>query len=48
MKEKIEKTVKSDTLKKEEFIELDKCVVADHPEMSRNTNEDEPCDDGRS
>ena len=26
---------------------LDQCTVPDHPEMVRNTDEGEPCDDGR-
>ncbi len=47
MEEKFEKSIKSDKLKKE-IIELDKCVTADNPEMARNSNNDEPCDDGRS
>jgi len=27
---------------------LDQCVIADHPEMARNSNDDEPCNDNRS
>lgn len=26
---------------------LDKCTTADHPEMVRNSDDSEPCDDGR-
>ncbi len=26
---------------------LSQCTSADHPEMARNVNDDEPCDDGR-
>ena len=34
--------------RKNEIEELDKCVTAPHPEMARNTDNDEPCDDGRA
>ena len=27
---------------------LDSCVSAPHPEMARNSDEDEPCDDSRA
>ena len=26
---------------------LDRCISAPHPEMARNTDADEPCDDSR-
>jgi DNA-directed RNA polymerase subunit RPC12/RpoP len=26
---------------------LDKCTIAEHPEMVRNNDDSEPCDDGR-
>jgi hypothetical protein len=26
---------------------LGQCTIADHPEMTRNNDESEPCDDGR-
>jgi hypothetical protein len=47
MKEKIE-TIKKNDKDKNEKLNLDKCVSAAHPEMARNENDDEPCDDGRS
>ena len=28
--------------------ELESCLIAAHPEMIRNSNEDEPCDDNRA
>ena len=28
-------------------LKLDTCTSAPHAEMARNTDEDEPCDDGR-
>jgi hypothetical protein len=48
MKEKIENIIKSDKHKIQEKLHLDKCVSAAHPEMVRNNDDDEPCDDGRS
>ena len=48
MKEKIETTKQSDIDKIQGNMELDKCVTAPHPEMIRNSNADEPCDDDRS
>ena len=42
-----EKTFVKDKIdKKIEIEELDKCLTAPHPEMARNTDNDEPCDDG--
>jgi len=35
-------------IKKMTDMNLDKCLTADHPEMARNNNDDEPCDDNRS
>jgi hypothetical protein len=44
-----EKTETKDILNKKYNIEeLDKCISAPHAEMARNTDEDEPCDDGRT
>lgn len=40
-----ENTETKDILKNK-IEELDKCVTAPHPEMARNTDTDEPCDDG--
>jgi len=34
--------------KKNEIKNLDKCLTAPHAEMVRNTDKDEPCDDGRT
>jgi hypothetical protein len=48
MKEKVEAIKQSDKDKIQGNMELDKCVTAPHPEMIRNTNADEPCDDDRA
>lgn len=48
MKEKIETIKQSDIKKIQDNMKLDKCVTAPHPEMIRNTNKDEPCDDARA
>ena len=45
MKEKFNSENSSDKLEKN--IKLNKCVTAAHPEMIRNSNADEPCDDDR-
>jgi len=38
-----------DILNKKNILEnLDKCLIAPHAEMVRNTDKDEPCDDGRA
>ena len=42
---KIKVIKKTDKIK--EKLPLDKCVTAAHPEMARNYDKDEPCDDGR-
>ncbi|HNX23947.1 MAG TPA: hypothetical protein PKG60_07835 [Spirochaetota bacterium] len=47
MNEKIENNGPSQLDKIQGNRELDKCVTAPHPEMARNTNDDEPCDDDR-
>jgi hypothetical protein len=36
---------KENELKKKK---LDQCTTAPHPEMARNTDSDEPCDDNRA
>jgi hypothetical protein len=36
---------KENKLKKKD---LDQCTIAPHPEMVRNTDADEPCDDNRA
>lgn len=33
---------------KRKMEELDKCTIAAHAEMVRNSDADEPCDDGRA
>jgi len=48
MKEQIETIKPTDIDKVKGTVELDKCVTAPHPEMIRNTNADEPCDDDRA
>ena len=48
MKEKNETIKPTDIDKVKGNVELDKCVTAPHPEMVRNANEDEPCDDDRA
>ena len=48
MKEKIENIEPTEIDKVKGNIELDKCVTAPHPEMIRNSDADEPCDDDRS
>jgi len=48
MNEKIETIKHSDKNIKQDIMPLDKCVTTSHPEMARNENKDEPCDDGRS
>ena len=45
MNDKIDNYEPSDLDKIQGNLELDKCVTAPHPEMVRNTNSDEPCDD---
>lgn len=45
MKDKIENNNKLN--KKNQKHDLDKCVTTAHPEMARNYEDDEPCDDGR-
>ena len=35
-------------INKTEKVPLDRCITAAHPEMVRNSNDDEPCDDSRS
>ena len=47
MKEKI-KSIKKNNKEKNDGVILDSCVSAPHPEMARNTDEDEPCDDSRA
>ena len=44
------KNQKSEILKENESEKkkLDQCLTAPHPEMVRNTDPDEPCDDNRS
>lgn len=34
--------------KQMEKVDLDQCTKAPHPEMARNDDNDEPCDDNRS
>jgi len=48
MNEKIETIKPTEIDKIQGNLELDKCVTAPHPEMIRNTNADEPCDDDRA
>lgn len=45
MEKKTEK-IKKETEKNKD--KLDQCISAPHPEMARNTDSDEPCDDNRS
>lgn len=45
MEKKSEKIIKEKELKKKD---LDQCLNAPHPEMARNTDADEPCDDNRA
>ncbi len=47
MNDKIKTIEPSESDKIQGNVELDKCVTAPHPEMIRNTNPDEPCDDDR-
>ena len=44
MEKKTEKITKETETKK---IKLDQCTSTSHPEMARNTDADEPCDDNR-
>ena len=44
-KETNDKNLHKDEHKK---AQLDRCVTAANPEMIRNNNEDEPCDDNRA
>lgn len=44
MKKKTEKIKKETEMNKNK---LDQCTSASHPEMARNTDADEPCDDNR-
>ena len=48
MKEKIETVKSRDIDKVNGNMELDRCITAPHPEMVRNTDDDEPCDDDRA
>lgn len=45
MKEKTDNIKPVDKVKGN--VELDRCVTAPHPEMIRNTNADEPCEEDR-
>ena len=45
MEKKTEKIAKEAETKKNR---LDQCTSAPHPEMARNTDADEPCDDNRA
>ena len=45
MKKKTDKIIKETEAKKDK---LDQCISAPHPEMVRNTDADEPCDDNRA
>ena len=47
MKEKIE-NINKNIIKSKSNHPLDRCITTAHPEMARNNNDDEPCDDDRS
>lgn len=45
MKNRKNEIIKEESPKKKN---LDQCTTAAHPEMARNTDADEPCDDNRA
>ena len=40
--------LKKEILESKEKVKIDQCLSAPHPEMARNTDADEPCDDNRA